>query len=251
MDQRLTDPAASTPLNAPASTDAPPTNAPPRGEFIARFSLATRLAHWGLAVPFVLLLLTGITNYWPRLKAAQVADVRVFAWLHVVLGFGMVGIILWVLLALLPRRAVRGDVRELARADLDDYLWLQHQGLRAVGERSVAPPVRKFNAGQKLNALASAVFTAGLVFTGVVLGVNYTSKEVFSVDFVEPLFAWHTRLALLFVPVLLGHVYLALLHPSTRESLRGMTAGVVRRDWARQHHPAWAASADTHSEEPP
>lgn len=245
MDQRLTEPAS------PFSSSPLPSDAPPRGEFIARFSLSTRLAHWGLAIPFLLLLLTGITNYWPRLKAAQVADVRIFAWLHVVLGFAMVGILVWVLLALLPRRAVRGDVRELARADLDDYLWLQHQGLRAVGEHSVAPPVRKFNAGQKLNALASVVFTVGLVLTGVVLGVNYTSKEVFSVDFVEPLFVWHTRLALLFVPILFGHVYLALLHPSTRESLRGMTLGVVRGDWARRHHPAWAASDDARTEEPP
>lgn len=199
----------------------------------------------------MLLLLTGITNYWPRLKAAQVADVRVFAWLHVVLGFAMVAILVWVLLALLPRRPVRSDVREMAHVDLDDYLWLQHQGLRVAGEQSVAPPVRKFNAGQKVNALVSAVATVGLVVTGVVLGVNYTSKEVFSVDFVEPLFVWHTRLALLFVPVLLGHVYLALLHPSTRESLRGMTLGVVRRDWARRHHAAWVANEGARTEEPP
>jgi formate dehydrogenase subunit gamma len=236
MDQRLTgtaeqrDPSLST-----------------RDEFILRFGLSTRLAHWGLAIPFVLLLLTGLTNFWPELKAVQVADVRLFAWLHVVLGFAMAGILVWVLLTVLPRRAVRGDVRELAHVNLDDYLWVQHQGLRFVGEESTAPPVRKFNAGQKLNALLSAAFTGGLLFTGVVLGINYTSKEVFSVGFVEPVFEWHTRLALLFVPVLLGHLYLALMHPSTRESLRGMTRGAVRREWARRHHDAWVAREESGS----
>lgn len=234
MDQRLTEPAESHALRPPS----------PPSEFIPRFSIHTRLAHWRLAIPFVLLLLTGLTNFWPRLKAVQVADVRLFAWLHVVLGFAMVGILAWLLLVLLPRRPVRHDVRELAHVNLDDYLWVQHHGLRLVGERSTAPPVRKFNAGQKLNALLSAGVTAALLFTGVVLGINYTSKEVFSVHFVEPLFQWHTMLALLFVPVLLGHLYFALLNPSTRESLRGMMLGVVRREWARRHHDAWAARVE-------
>lgn len=206
--------------------------------------MGTRLAHWSLAVPFLLLLVTGATNYWPELKALQFGGVRVFAWVHVVLGFGMVGIAVALVVAVLPRRAVRADVGQLGELGLDDYLWLQHQGLRLTGDASTAPPVRKFNAGQKLNAYVSAGVTLGLLVTGVILGVNYASKEVFSLDLVEPMFRWHTRLALLFVPVLLGHVYLAVAHPSTRESLRGMTLGVVRREWARRHHGAWVADLE-------
>ena len=41
------------------------------------------------------------------------------------------------------------------------------------------------------------------------------------------------------IPLIAGHLYLALLHPSTRPSLRGMVRGSVRRDWARRHHPKW------------
>ena len=54
----------------------------PASEFIERFALPTRLAHWALAVPFLLLLLTGLTNFFPELKSTQVADVRLFAWLQ-------------------------------------------------------------------------------------------------------------------------------------------------------------------------
>ena len=36
--------------------------------------------------------------------------------------------------------------------------------------------------------------------------------------------------------LLVGHLYLALIHPTTRHSLRGMTLGDVRADWARRHH---------------
>lgn len=204
-----------------------------------RFGAGTRLVHWALAIPFVLLMLTGVTNYWPEVKAVQVADVRLFAWLHVVLGFGTVVVAAALVVAIVPRKAVRADAREITAVGLDDYLWLQHQGLRVVGEASEAPRTGKFNAGQKLNGLASAGATLGLLATGMVLGINYASKEVFTVGFVEPVFRWHTLLALAFVPVLAGHVYLAVVHPSTRESLRGMTRGVVRREWARRHHPAW------------
>ncbi len=43
------------------------------------------------------------------------------------------------------------------------------------------------------------------------------------------------------VPLIAGHLYLALVNPSTRHSLRGMVLGTVRRDWARRHHPKWDA----------
>ena len=52
-------------------------------------------------------------------------------------------------------------------------------------------------------------------------------------------FPWHSMLALATIPVVLGHIYLAALNPATRESLRGITRGVVRRDWAAHHHPDW------------
>jgi cytochrome b subunit of formate dehydrogenase len=41
------------------------------------------------------------------------------------------------------------------------------------------------------------------------------------------------------VALLAGHLYLALVYRPTRHSLRGMTAGSVRYDWARQHHRKW------------
>ena len=39
--------------------------------------------------------------------------------------------------------------------------------------------------------------------------------------------------------LLVGHLYLAVIHPATRHSLRGMTTGKVREDWARRHYPRW------------
>lgn len=227
MDQRLTSDAAET------SNDA----------LVTRFRLPTRLAHWLLGAPFLLLLLTGLTNFAPGLKATQVADVRVFAWLHVVLGFASLGAALIALLQL-TRASARADLRGLARLRLDDYLWLQHEAVSLAGGQSTPPRVGKFNAGQKLNGALSAAVTVALLGTGVVLGINYVSKDVFTAAFVERLFPWHTAISLLFIPVLAGHLFLALLNPSTRESLRGITLGVVHRTWAARHHGAWLAELE-------
>ena len=41
--------------------------------------------------------------------------------------------------------------------------------------------------------------------------------------------------------LLVGHLYLAVIHPATRHALRGMTRGTVDADWARRHHPYWEA----------
>ena len=52
---------------------------------------------------------------------------------------------------------------------------------------------------------------------------------------------WATWVA---VPLVAGHIYLATINASTRHSLRGITLGTVRREWARRHHPKWEAECD-------
>jgi len=39
--------------------------------------------------------------------------------------------------------------------------------------------------------------------------------------------------------LLLGHLYLAVIHPTTRHALRGITLGTVEEQWATRHHPKW------------
>ena len=51
--------------------------------------------------------------------------------------------------------------------------------------------------------------------------------------------------------LLVGHLYLAVIHPATRHALRGMTLGSVRRDWAYEHHRKWIEASDTRSRASP
>jgi formate dehydrogenase subunit gamma len=49
----------------------------------------------------------------------------------------------------------------------------------------------------------------------------------------------HDGLMYVALVLLVGHLYLALIHPATRHALRGMTVGTVSEEWARHHHPKW------------
>ena len=54
----------------------------------------------------------------------------------------------------------------------------------------------------------------------------------------------HDGLLYASLALLLGHLYLALIHPTTRHALRGMVLGNVREDWAREHHARWKPASN-------
>jgi hypothetical protein len=63
------------------------------------------------------------------------------------------------LLAPPGRSSLYRDLGRLFRADPNDAKWLRYAGYALLGARIKQPPTAKFNAGQKLNTLASALFT--------------------------------------------------------------------------------------------
>jgi formate dehydrogenase subunit gamma len=92
-----------------------------------------------------------------------------------------------------------------------------------------------FNAGQKLNARLSALAFAVLYATGLALLLAGRGL---------PQGPLHTLTTVALVGLLSGHVFMAVLNPSTRHALRGMTLGDVDRGWAEHHHPRWVESLD-------
>lgn len=53
--------------------------------------------------------------------------------------------------------------------------------------------------------------------------------------------AIHSTTAMVLGAAVIGHMYLALLHPHTRRGLSGMLTGRVAAAWARDHHAKWYA----------
>jgi formate dehydrogenase subunit gamma len=190
---------------------------------IERFSPTERTVHWVHATAFFLLLGTGLVLYLPSLSES-VGRRPLLKDLHVYTALA------WALLLALTflfgdRRGLRATAHELNLFDEDDRLWLRRH------ER----PQGRFNAGQKLNFALTASFSVLFAASGLLLWYGERDNRF---RFASTIFL-HDGLMYVSLVLLVGHLYLALIYPSTRHALRGMTTGSVRRDWAAQHHKKW------------
>ena len=190
---------------------------------VRRFGPTERALHWVHATGFTAMLATGLILYLPALselvaRRNLVKNVHLFSAVAWALALALV-------VVLGARRRLAADWREIETFDADDRRWLRG--------RSV--PQGRFNAGQKLNALLTASFAVLFVVSGLFLWLGERDHR-FLLDGAGTV---HDTLMLVSVALLVGHLYLAVIHPSTRHALRGMTLGDVREDWAREHHPKW------------
>jgi formate dehydrogenase subunit gamma len=190
---------------------------------VLRFSRTERALHWVHAASFLALLASGLVLYVPSLSE-RVARRPLVKDMHVYTAIAW--IVLLVLVVLVgDRRGLRKTLRELDLFDEDDRLWL----------RRVPRPQGRFNAGQKLNAALTASFAVLFSVSGFLLWLGERDTRF---RFASTILL-HDGLMYASLGLLLGHLYLAVLYPATRHSLRGMTLGTVRRDWALRHHPKW------------
>jgi formate dehydrogenase subunit gamma len=190
---------------------------------VRRFGRTERTLHWVHATGFLAMLATGLVLYLPVLSEA-IARRNLVKNLHLFSALAWAIAILLVV-ALGDRRRLAADWREIETIDADDRRWLR--GRRA--------PQGRFNAGQKVNALLTAAFALLFVVSGFFLWLGERDHR-FLLDGTGTV---HDALTLVSVGLLAGHLYLAVIHPSTRHALRGITTGEVREDWAREHHPKW------------
>jgi formate dehydrogenase subunit gamma len=125
----------------------------------------------------------------------------------------------------LGARRLLATARELDSFDQDDLRWLR--GRKA--------PQGRFNAGQKINAALTAAFTILFGVSGLLLWFGEQDTRYRFASTV----VLHDGLMYVSLGLLVGHLYLALIHPATRHALRGMTLGDVRVEWALKHHAKW------------
>jgi formate dehydrogenase subunit gamma len=196
----------------------------PDVEYIERFSRTERALHWVHAGSFFLLLASGVALYVPALTEAF-GSRALLRDVHLATAAGWV-VALIAVVALGDRRALRQTLRDIDALDVDDRIWL----------RTRNAPQGRFNAGQKLNAAITAAFAVLFAVSGLLLWYGARDNEFSSASAI----LLHDVLTVLAVGLVVGHLYLALLNPATRHSLRGMTRGSVRLGWAREHHAKWA-----------
>jgi formate dehydrogenase subunit gamma len=188
-----------------------------------RFDATERLLHWAHALAFFVLLGSGLVLYLPALAdafgnrplAKDIHLIAALAWLAALLLIAVFG----------NRRALARDRREIERFDADDLAWL----------RGRPAPQGRFNAGQKAHAIIQAALAVLFTVSGVLLWLGERNTH-FRLDGTIVL---HDGAMFVAVALVLGHLFLALVWPTTRPALRGMVRGDVDAEWAARHHPKW------------
>lgn len=198
---------------------------------ILRFHRSERLLHWAIAVPFLVCYTTAlilVVHYNPDPHRPYR---MLFAWAHRISAF------CFIVLPMLAAYRGRGDVRlhfyNIKQAwtwVFDDVKWLGVLLLSAVSSKFELPKQGKFNAAEKVNFMVLMGTYPLYVLTGLTI---WLTRGAF--------LAWvlHFLMALLATPLILGHMYMAIISRSGRPGLQGMFSGFVDRHWARHHYHHW------------
>jgi formate dehydrogenase subunit gamma len=194
---------------------------------VDRYTTAARINHWITAASLVLLALSGLALFHPRLFfltglfGGGENTRAIHPWIGVVLFFGFLGLFLRFWKANLWKRE---DGTWMAR--LRDVLTAHDERL---------PEVGKYNAGQKMVFWLMSVLIIVLICSGLVIWNEYFAQYT-SVEQKRAAVLIHSLAAIIIICVWIVHVYAAIW---VRGTIRAMTKGSVTGGWAWRHHRKW------------
>lgn len=199
---------------------------------IERFCKTTRWFHWTFALSFLALAGTGVVLLLREQLTIQPETADALTEAHKVAAIVFLTAP-WLVVASGDTRSWLADIALLVQFRRDDLTWLRMQ-LRPWDHEGL-PPQGKLNAGQKVNGLMVFALASVLTVTGVVL---WREPGAFAA------LVLHIAAFAFWVPAFCGHLFLALVNPTTRPALRGMVRGTIRREWGREHHRLWVDSLE-------
>jgi formate dehydrogenase subunit gamma len=198
------------------------------GRKVQRFTGFERFAHWLTAVSFVVLALTGLNITFgkvllrPLIGAEAFSDFSQYAkYVHNYISFAFV-----IGLAVIITMWMKDNIPD--RVDVE---WFKKGGGFI---KSKHAPARRFNAGEKLVywlALGAGILVA---VSGYLLLFPFYVTDIFGMQISQ---AVHGIIALLFIALILGHIYIGTL--GMEGAFEAMGTGEVDYNWANEHHDLW------------
>ena len=201
----------------------------PTGRMMERFTLLERMAHWGTAISFSVLAISGLILAFGKTLLIPVIGFTLFSWLailaknmHNFLGplFIVSCIITFVIF-------VRDNFPKAV-----DLKWIVNFGGLINGKHI---PSEKFNAGENiwfwggLMTLGLVVGASGLVLNFPNFGQTRATMQLANLV--------HLTGSTLFMLGAIGHIYMGTL--GMAGALDAMKTGVVDESWAKEHHEIW------------
>jgi formate dehydrogenase subunit gamma len=204
------------------------------GRKVLRFTGFERFSHWLTAVSFVLLGLTGLNITFGKLVLLPVIGPEAFSdfaqtakYVHNFVSFSfVVGLFLIVALWLkdnIPRKV-----------DID---WVKQGGGFI---KSKHAPAGRFNAGEKLVFWFALGAGIAVIVSGYLLLFPFYLVNIAGMQWAQIV---HSVVAVLFVAVILAHIYIGTL--GMEGAFEAMGSGEVDLNWAKEHHDQWLADALT------
>ena len=198
------------------------------GRKVPRFTGFERFSHWLTAVSFVVLGLTGLNITFGKLLLRPLIGPEAFSvfsegakYVHNYISFSFV-----VGLALIVGMWIKDNI-----PDRTDIEWFR-QGGGFIKSRHA--PARRFNAGEKLvfwGALGAGTLVA---ISGFLLLFPFYVTNILGMQIAQGV---HAVIALLFVAMILGHIYIGT--AGMEGAFEAMGTGEVDYNWAKEHHDLW------------
>ncbi len=222
------------------------------GRTVERFNLVERATHWLVATSFIVLALTGLNLLYGRYVLKPIIGADAFStvtlagkYAHNYIAFAfMLGVVVMFVLW------VRQNL-----PDRHDLGWLAKGG--GMFMKGVHPPARKFNAGQKVVFWVVVLAGISISLSGIALlfpfqipvfAKTFAVLNLVGLDLPTALTPmqdmqlsqlWHSFVALVFIAVIIAHIYIGTL--GMEGAFDAMGTGMVDVTWAREHHSVWAS----------
>jgi formate dehydrogenase subunit gamma len=198
------------------------------GRKVPRFKAFERFAHWLTAVSFVVLGITGLNITFGRHLLLPLVGYDAFSvlseaakYVHNFTSFAFViGLVL--IIAIFFKDNI---------PDTTDIEWFRQGGGFI---KSKHAPARRFNAGEKLvfwGALAAGLLVS---VSGFLLLFPFYVTDIAGMQVAQVV---HAVIAVLFVALILGHIYIGTL--GMEGAFEAMWTGEVDYNWAKEHHDLW------------
>lgn len=194
---------------------------------VDRYTAGARINHWITAASLVLLALSGLSLFHPKLFFLTAlfgggGNTRaIHPWIGVVLFFSFLGLFLRFWKANLWKR--------------EDGTWMARLRDVLASNEDRLPEVGKYNAGQKMVFWLMSVLIIILIASGLVLWDEYFAQYT-TVEQKRAAVLIHALAAIVIICVWIVHVYAAIW---VRGTIRAMIKGSVTGGWAWRHHRKW------------
>jgi formate dehydrogenase subunit gamma len=198
------------------------------GRKVRRFNGFERFSHWLTATSFVVLALTGLNITFGKYLLLPLLNPETFSrvseaakYVHNFVSLAFVaGLVLIVALWIkdnIPRKI--------------DIVWLKEGG-GFIGSKH--PQAGRFNAGEKLVFWFALGGGAAVAVSGFLLLFPFYVTNIAGMQLAQIV---HSLIAVLFIAVILGHIYIGTL--GMEGAFEAMGTGSVDLNWAREHHGLW------------